>query len=209
MQQINLYLPEFRPKRDWLSLENSLAMLLVYLILMAFYHLSVTGAHHRLEQNVATLEEKVKTLAAQSAALKKKPSAAERALLENQVNNLRKSLKNRQALAKVIGGQSLGNREGFSRHLQALSSNMVKGVALQGFEFEQGGVTAALRGVAAKPEFVPLYVSQLQKAPVFTNTRFGTLTITEEKGVNRFYLSGNQDNPLFALEKVSQDKKSR
>lgn len=194
MQQINLYLPEFRPHRDYFSAEYSTIFLVLLLVAMVFLHVSRSGQVKALETEVVQLETQQQALKEQVDALKKKPVVGRSAALEQQVAQTREAIRNREAIAEVIGGQSLGNQTGFSRQLLALGEQRVEGIALQGFNLRRGGAYARLEGVSLKAESIPLYVAKLQGDPSFANTRFGFLSLRNTDAGVQFLLSG--DGPV-------------
>lgn len=206
MQQINLYLPEFRPRTDWLKFEFCLGFALSFLLAMGFYQYTVIRQHTHLVKTVESLEAKVKSLAGQTAVLKIKPSSDERGQLEKKATELRQSLKNRQAIAAVIGGQSLGNRDGFSRYLLAMSKHLVAGISLNSFDFDQGGKFAAFTGHVLHPEIVPMYINLLQQDDVFVKTKFGSLAISATAGNAQFSLSGNHNNVSVGHQKNTEQR---
>ena len=191
MQQINLYLPEFRPRGDWLAAENCAALLVVLLVALIGLQWIRSAGLRDLEEQVVQLETRQKTMKEQIAALKKTPAAGRSAALEREIAQTREAIRNREAIAEFIGGQSLGNQQGFSRHMLALGQHRVEGVALQAFAFYQGGSFARLAGVSQKPESVPLYVTQLQNDPNFAATKFGFLSMQNIGDGVQFLLSGN------------------
>jgi hypothetical protein len=194
MQQINLYLPEFRPQSDYFSAEKSAIFLLLLLVVMIFLQVSRSGQLANMEAQVVQLETQQKTLKEQVDALKKKPAQGRSAALEQEIAKTREAIRNREAIAEVIGGHSLGNQSGFSRQLLVLGEQQLEGVSLQSFGLERGGAFARLAGVSLKAESVPLYVARLQADPNFAATRFGFLTLQNTDTGVQFLLSG--DGPV-------------
>jgi hypothetical protein len=194
MQQINLYLPEFRPHRDYFSVENSGIFLLLLLVLMIFLQLSRSSQLNVLESQVTELEMQLQKQKDQVETLKKTPVLGRSAALEQEVAQTREAIRNREAIAQVIGGQSLGNQTGFSRQLLALGEQRVEGISLQSFNLRRGGAFARLEGVSLKAESVPLYVARLQGDPSFAATRFGFLSLRSSDTGVQFLLSG--DGPV-------------
>lgn len=209
MQQINLYLPEFRPHRDYFSAEYSAIFLVLLLAVMIFLHVSRSGQVKALETQVVQLETQQQALKEQTDALKKKPVVGRSAALEQQVAQTREAIRNREAIAEVIGGQSLGNQTGFSRQLLALGEQRVEGIALQSFNLRRGGAYARLEGVSLKAESIPLYVSKLQGDPSFATTRFGFLSLRNTDAGVQFLLSGDgpvtEDTLNYLAEKNAGD----
>lgn len=194
MQQINLYLPEFRPKVELLSAER--AAIVVAVLLTVLVGLQVfRGQEMNKARAVATaLEAEQKALKEQADTLKKAPKPVRDAALEREIEQLREAIRNREGVAGIIASRSLGNDAGFSEHLVALGRHKVDGVALQEFSIRGGGSFLRLTGVSQKPELVPLYVSQLQSDKNFEDTKFGYLSLRNQGSGVSFLLSG--DGPI-------------
>lgn len=190
MQTVNLYLPEYRPKREWLSLENSLIGFALFLMAMSALHLSQSQNLESLNQKVALLQQQEADVKQQAEQLKNKASTSDRKRLQLQVDELRAAIGNRNALKKILSGSSLGNQSGFSEHMYTLGEKRTQDLVLNRFVLTRGGEFVELEGLTRTPSSVPLYVHELQAAPVFLNAKFGFLTIDDVAGLARFRLSG-------------------
>lgn len=194
MQQINLYLPEFRPRQDWLSAERvAIALGILFAILLAV-HVTHISQLAKAEKNVLAAEAEQSSAREQAESLKKAPRPVKDPLLEQEVVRLRAAIHNREGMAEIMSGQSLGNEQGFSRHLLALGRHKVEGVSLENFALRSGGAFVRLEGVSQKPELVPLYVTQLQSDINFSAAKFGFLSMNNQGSGVRFLLSG--DGPM-------------
>lgn len=194
MQQINLYLPEFRPKVDLLSAERAAILLAVLLVLLIGLQGFRASEMNAAEAIAVELEGRQQNLKEQADTLKKAPKPVKDAGLEREIEQLREAIRNREGVAGIIASRSLGNDTGFSRHLVALGQRKVEGVSLQEFTLQSGGAFLRLSGVSQKPELVPLYVSQLQNDEHFTTTKFGYLSLRNQGTGVGFLLSG--DGPM-------------
>lgn len=194
MQQINLYLPEFRPKKDLLSAERAVVLLGVLFAVLLMLYIGRAVDMAKAEKVALELETQQKEQKQKIDELKKAPKPSKDPSLEQEVARLRDAIRNRENVAEVISGRSLGNDAGFSRHLIALGRHKVDGVSLQGFSVRGGGAFLRLEGVSQKPELVPLYVSQLQGDENFRSTKFGYLSMQSHGASVQFTLSG--DGPM-------------
>ncbi len=194
MQQINLYLPELRPKVDILSAERAAILLAVLLVLLIGMQVFRTTEMSAAEAVVVELESQQKTLKEQADTLKKAPKPVKDPGLEREVEQLREAIRNREGVAGIIASRSMGNDSGFSQHLVALGQRKVDGVSLEEFTLQSGGAFLRLAGVSQKPELVPLYVSQLQNDDQFKTTKFGYLSLSTQASGVSFLLSG--DGPM-------------
>lgn len=191
MQQINLYLPEYRPHRDYFSAQNSAIFLLLLLGLMIFLQVNRGGQLKAMEARVVVLEAQQKSQKEQVDALKKRPVLGRSATLEREIAQTREAIRNREAIAEFVDGQALGNQAGFSPQLLALGTQRVEGVSLRSFALQRGGAFARLEGVSLTAEAVPLYVVRLQSDPSFADTRFGFLSLRNTAAGVQFLLSGD------------------
>jgi Tfp pilus assembly protein PilN len=194
MQQINLYLPEFRPKVEMLSAERSATLLAVLLMLLVGLQVFRASEMSAAESVAAELESQQQKLKEQAAILKKAPKPVKDAALEREIEQLREAIRNREGVAGIIASRSLGNDIGFSHHLVALGQRKVDGVSLEEFSLQAGGAFLRLSGLSQKPELVPLYVSQLQNDDHFKTTKFGYLSLRNQGSGVSFLLSG--DGPV-------------
>lgn len=190
VQLINLYLPEFRPKREVITALNSGIAVLLFIFMLGFIHMSKTKELKLLELRVGNLNQESTSLQESVAILKNTPIGGDRKRLERKIERVRAAIENRNQIKKIMSGQSLGNEFGFSRYLDALSSFADKGLYLDEFNLRQGGRFAQISGVSKKSESVPLYISRLQGGSIFADTKFGLLNIEKQGSHVRFWSEG-------------------
>lgn len=206
MQKINLYLPEFRPKREVMSALNSVAALVLVFTVCTYIHISTVADLGRMKVIVEDLEAESKALNERMAVLKKTPRGEGRGRIERKINMARKAIENRNKITEVMTGKSLGNDSGFSSYMKALSEFSVDGIFLQHFSITHGGQYARFRGISKKPELVPLYISQLRKDSVFNTTKFGYLTMNSFGQNVEFSLTGAGAMDADTLIKYTQSQ---
>jgi len=194
MQQINLYLPEFRPQTDWLSAEKVALVLGAFLAILLSIQLVQARQLSGLQKAVLALETEQKAKKLEADALKNAPRPAKDPALEIEIERLRQAIQNRERASTILAQRSMGNDSGFSQHLVALGRQKVEGVSLQNFALQSGGAFVRLEGVSTKPELVPLYISQLQQDQHFASAKFGYLSMQNYGDGVRFLLSG--DGPM-------------
>jgi hypothetical protein len=194
MQQINLYLPEFRPKVELLSAERAAALLGILLVVLIAAQILQVRELNVMRSTAVDLETQQLALKQTADQLKKAPKPSSDPALEQEIERLRGAIQNREGVAGIITSRSMGNDTGFSRHLIALGRHKVDGVALRNFTLDSGGAFLRLEGVSQKAELVPLYVSQLQADENFNQTKFGNLTLRGYGAGVSFLLSG--DGPM-------------
>ena len=206
MQQVNLYLAEYRPRREWLSLEYCAAGLMLFLFAMIAMNVFRYYELGSIKQHVTVLEQREAALKAEVKGIKQTASASNKNALQTEVEQIRAVVENRNAIKEIMSGNSMGNRTGFSSLMFTLGDKQVDDLVVDHFKFSQGGVYVALEGVAKRSESVPLYVHQLQKTLEFNAAKFGFLTITESAGLARFRLSGEGAMTIETLQPFSKSQ---
>lgn len=192
MQSVNLYLPEYRHKREWLSLQASIIVCAVFLLLMTTLHVGQSLKLHKLQQSAAALEQQELALTQRIEQSKTKLAAhGEPSDLKKQAQQLRDAIANRQAIESVIASTAMGNQQGFSQHLFVLGEKREAGLVLNRIGLRRGGEYVELAGSSRSAAAVPLYVHNLQQSQAFAAAKFGFLTITERDGLALFRLSGS------------------
>jgi len=196
MQQINLYLPEFRPNREpvraihmlWIGLA-----LLVLLIAFSFY-----SKHQRvlLEQQLEQEKIAQQNLQTQLQALGAKKPAQSSAELDMKIAQLQKNLQRHLQILSMISHQDLGNDKGFSAQLNALGQASLSSISVETFSLQRGGKYVELSGLTRSADQIPLYMQRLRKDPSFTDVGFGVLSIERDKeqsGLLKFSLAKAKD----------------
>lgn len=178
-QQINLLLPELRPRFDWLGLPVVVGAGLVALVLVAV--LAVAGATKAddLLARERTLKGELSALQAESLALGK--TLGERrgdAGLPQKLDLTRLEVGQRRQVLDLLTGGGFGAGQGFSGVFQGFSRQIVKGVWLVGFGVS--GSEIEIRGRLTDPALLPAYVGKLNAEAAFAGRRFSTLDM---KGV--------------------------
>ncbi|MDQ2075219.1 MSHA biogenesis protein MshI [Marinimicrobium sp. ABcell2] len=181
MQQINLYLPEFRPNRKpvravhmgWALL--AAAVLLVLISLWSSYR---TGG---LANQVAQEEQKLNELQGQVATLQQQQPRLRGPGLETEVERLQQEIRRRERIKALIAQQNMGNAEGFSGQLQGLARQSMEDLALEWFSLQQGGGYVELGGRVRTADLVPLYLQRLRQEDSFAGARFGVLDMGRDE----------------------------
>jgi len=180
-QEINLYLPEFIPKKIWLSFNAIVAVWLLLVLLAGFTivvdYIDYQKSIYLLEENKAlsiALDDKLSRL-------QKSMPEGNHELVQKDIDALMLRINHKQQLLHIFTEKNIGNRQGFSTFLLGLSEYHVAGVSVTMFSIDDGGRYAAMSGVAEKAEYVPYYLQQLQKKTLFSTTQFGPLSIKKHK----------------------------
>ena len=181
LQNINLYLPEFRKKKYWLDAEKMAvlagAAVVVLVITSGYDYIQLV----RLRTEGAEKEAQHQEIAAVTAALIDQygVQTEDPALLAN-ILELEEGLQSKQALLQFMEGRDLGNAEGFSEYLADLSRYHMPGLSLSHVNLTEGGRSVELAGQVLRAELVPLYLQNLSKGNTYTGKNFEMLNIEEE-----------------------------
>ena len=178
-QQINLFNPALRPRRDWLSLEWVVVATLALIVLMtgigvwsSYRERQALAGLNARESALQDAQHQLAALAARQANRKVDPQLAARiaqrkALLENR----------RQALALLQGG-NVGQPEGFSNFMAALARQTPEGLWLTGFDIQSGGHAILLQGRLISETLLPTFVERLNHEVDLRGRRFAALQVT-------------------------------
>lgn len=181
MQQINLYLPEFRPNREPLRTLHMLwacAGLFVLLLLFTVYS---SFQNSRLEAQLVQTQNATKSILQQFDALSKNKPAQSSAELDVRLEQLQANLQRHLQILAMIQHQDLGNDKGFSAQLNALAKASLSSISLESFSLQRGGSYAELSGKTSAADQVPLYLQRLRADPSFEKVAFGVLKVAREE----------------------------
>lgn len=200
-QQINLYQPQFQPQTRifpaWFMLQASGILLLAMLLTYGFAQQRIAGIEQELE--VVTRQESAAIERLQNIGPLIKAVTGEKNWSEQLDDSLR-MLAERQAVLNLIQGTTLGDTQGFSRHLQALARQDVEGVWLTSLALSAQGDKTRLEGRAIRAELIPVYVQDVTAEAPFAEQRFHRFRIDkpDEDNEAALHFSMNSDVQLVA-----------
>jgi len=178
-QQINLILPELRPRFDWLALPIVAGAALVGLLLLVamatMTAVQVDGLRAReanIRNQLGALQQQVQLLGSSLGARKADTA------LEKQITVTRLAVSQRREVLNVIAQGDVAGGNTYSGLLQGFSRQIVEGVWLVGFGFAQRDIE--IRGRLTDPALLPAYINRLNAEPAFAGRRFAALDM---KGV--------------------------
>lgn len=180
IQQINLYLPELRPSRDWLTLNMLVACVLGIMAVFMASALYGTVKIAEQEKQVALVENQLATARLQLETTRGRAQFFKHNNLEGQIAYLKAAIEGRQQVGKIIAGQNLGNSKGFSQAFQALAAHSTEGFALDRIRLTQGGQQVELKGKVMKAEDVAVYLGQLRDDSAFVGSAFGLFSLAKK-----------------------------
>ena len=177
-QQINLYQPIFRKKKEVLS---AIAMLQVFALLLAVLSAWYGYALYQLQQleaQQATTMENLDRMRIQVAELEaKQRDRAPSKLLDSEIRRVTRELDRRIRIVNVLSAGSFGNTNGFSAQFEALARQHVDGAWLTSINIGEGGIFVRLKGMTHAPELVPIYLQRLLTEDVFANVAFNVMAL--------------------------------
>ncbi|MEY4640549.1 MAG: type pilus biosis protein MshI2 [Pseudomonadota bacterium] len=185
LQNVNLYLPEFRKKKQWLDAEKmalitgaSVALLLVATLIDSWQILQLRG------DLAVKQEQHQQVIAATEALLEQYGVQTEDPALLDSIRELEEDLKSKEALLKFLEGRDPANAEGFSDQLADLARFHVDGLSLNKVALTNGGRSVSLAGQVLKAELVPLYLQNLSKGRSYAGKNFEMLQIDDKSVAN-------------------------
>lgn len=187
---INLYGPEFRPKRQWASL-NQMALswglcLLLLLAAALFYGWQQQGVSRELSQLQALLAIKRDEASRLDAELARHQADNQ---LQQQLVLRQEELGAMQGLMRQLGSLSLQKSQGYAGLMADLARLRDARLSLQRIEIREGHINLA--GFAERSQDVPAWVNRFKQTPSLAGKQFGELTLSRDKGGQlAFQLSG-------------------
>ncbi len=177
MQQVNLYLPEFRPNREPLRSHHMLWGAVVLLVLLCLYSVYDFRRNSQLRDEISHRNQEILTLEQQLTQLATLVPQDQGDKLRQDIENLEDELQRRREIAQGIGNESQGQTPGFSAQLIALARQSTDNLSLSAFSLQRGGRFVEMQGLARNPEDVPAYLQRLRNDTGFEQTGFGALRV--------------------------------
>jgi len=181
MQRVDLYLPQLRPRQEWLT-AHSLTLVFVGMVLI--FSLAGLVQRHSLntfEQQVSVVEAQKLAADNRLAKIKAKINPANKNALDANLAKLRAQIAQRIAVRDFYQRQSLGNEAGYARRLQTLAKVTPRGIALSAFRFSRGDQFAEFMGKTRSASEIADFIELLKQDQSFANTAFGSVSIAAAK----------------------------
>jgi len=179
-QQINLYLPEFRQKKDWVTLNNMLSLLVLMIAVLLLITASEYWQTFNLNSELAEKQQARTELTSETERLRQSfGEQSEDPALRLQVNALENELQSKEVLIGFLDGRNIGSTSGFSEYLADLARFHLAGLRLTSLKLNGGGNQIEINGEVLNAELVPLYLQNLRRGQSFSGKEFEMLRITE------------------------------
>jgi hypothetical protein len=181
-QQINLFNPAFRKKREFfgaIMLVQAMVVLLVLMLGVYGYQLrQVQGLDKAMKEGAVQLDQERARHVSVVAEYAPRPKDM---ALEKRAEQLELRLKGDEAVLEVLQGGSLGNTEGYSAYMRAFARQIVNGLWLTGFSIQGSGKDMAIVGRTLQAELVPAYIQRLNQEAVTQGRTFSALELQQPK----------------------------
>lgn len=193
IQQVNLYLPEFRPSREFINAIRVLQLGGFVIFVMAvmwannFIKASTLRSDIQTTQSQLTAQTEITNQLQQNLARR----ASDPALVV-ELNEREQGLAESREMLEFLRGSNLGNISGFSEYVKDVSRAASEGLWLTQFNFMNGGQSVYLKGIAQQSAMVPEYINRLAagKSPLV------------ERDFSRFLGNLINTTPVEGLENV-------
>jgi len=187
-QQINLYLPEFKVKKDPLTtlvMGQILGGVVAVMVLVSGYQLLTRWQLNAdLAQLQATLQEETRKTGELDALL---IGRSENTELTKQLEEAEDTLLSRRQIKGFLNETQLGNVIGFSEFFKDLSRATIDGLSLTEFTLSNGGENVTLSGLALDSAMVPRYVSNLKAAESSLRNKHFSPSISRDSASAQYF----------------------
>ncbi len=179
MQQVNLYLPELRPQRDWPRCRDAVMVALAFLAVMVIVQVIWMLRAQAIGEQVEARQAELTQMQARLDQLEPSVAVVNQSF-DQRISQLELAIANREKVRRVISGQNVGNSKGFHASMLTLARESRRDIALDRFSFSRGGSFVEMHGATRDAESVPLYLQRLKAAPAFDLARFGLLSVSSQ-----------------------------
>lgn len=181
-QQINLFNPAFRKRRELFTALMLVQALLVLSLLLAgvyvYQHRQTQMISKQAGELAAQLEQERARLVKVTAEYAPRPKNE---VLEKRASELEQQLKGEEAVLEVLQGGSLGNTQGYSSYMRAFARQSVNGLWLTEFSIRGAGRDMVIGGRTLRPELVPAYIQRLNQEAVIQGGSFAALEMRQPR----------------------------
>ena len=191
-QQINFYSAEFKPVKDYLSLDNMLLIWLVGLVLSVVLYVYESDQLARLDTQRKAAQQQQDRIQSQLGELQ--ASFSQR----GDIGNLNEILSDRKghystlaAVLKQLDSRTGGMTAGVAGIMDDLTDLNLKSIWLTEISIAQGQLS--VMGETRDPKQIPLLIQQLEAVDGLSDRRFASLEVT---------LDEDRDIHVFSLQSV-------
>lgn len=190
-QQVDLLVPELRPKREHLTLRQLLAAWGGFAALLLVISSWEGIGAWQLAGEQAVMQAQWETLSSANEALRASVRSTAEPELVRQVEELRQRFENQALMVNAVEDYEQASDGGFSRYMRDLAARHVSGMALSHIELHDGGAHIQLSGETMTPVNVPVFLKRLSEGESFRGHRFDEFRLeVQENGLLRFDIIG-------------------
>lgn len=208
MQNVDLYLPELRPKKEWITAWSTVWLAFGFIIILSGSSIFNYFQLEHLQKNIELLQNQNVLAKSRVDAIKGRSPEGNAVKLDREINALRLRVDERLRVNELIEGQSLGNDVGFSTRLNALANAVNGSVSVGKFRFSRGASFIEMTGESKSAEDVANLIGALKGMPEYHSATFGELTIKEMKKSNTLFVYSLGFTPLFDYQTILSELKN-
>lgn len=187
-QQVNLYLPEFKVKKDPMTallMGQVLGGVVVLMILISGFQVFTRWQlNSELEQLSASLQEETRKTDELDEVLARRSQNNE---LDARLEEAEVRLQSRRQIRDFLSETQLGNVVGFSEYFKDLSRASMDGLSLSEFSFNNGGADVRIAGVVVDSSLVPRYVNNLELGNSSLRSRHFSPSISRSDVASQYF----------------------
>ena len=162
-QQINLYLPEFRVKKDALSalvMGQILGLIVAVMVSVTSVDIYTEwGLRGELARVNGILQEETGKSSKLNEVLTRR---SQNAVLIDRLDQAEAQLETSREIRSFLSQEIAGQAVGFSEHFKDISRASINGLSVSEFSIGKGGEVVKLSGYVLSSALVPRYVSRLE-----------------------------------------------
>lgn len=178
-QQVNLYDPNLRRKRELLSAASLVLTVLVLLLIVGVFAVWSRSAAAKLEAEAAVLEPQAKALQGQLLTLGQQVSTRKPdAKLEQGLATVEAKVEGRNAMLAILQKGLGPEAVSFAEYLRGFARQTPSGLWLTGFTVESNGTGMEIRGRTIDPALIPEYIKRLSTEKAFQGRAFSALQLS-------------------------------
>lgn len=177
-QQINLYNPALRIRREWLTGKWLLNGIGILAVLLGLYGGAVRWENQKLAEEAsrsgAELGQRQAELARlnEELAQRKVDRETEALLLRAEA-----ALQGRERVREALESGALGSSEGFAEFLRAFARQAQDGLWMVALQMAEGGRNITLEGRTQNPDRIPAYIRGLNGEPTLRGRSFEAMNV--------------------------------
>lgn len=186
--RVNLYLPELKPKKEFLTLKNTLVCWLVVSTVMLIVSLVFSNSVKQVNTQVNKLQRTVNsaktTLTATQVQLEKKQ---DKTPFIKRIEQFQKEIEQKQHLLDLMLDKNQKAQFDYASVMRDLARYSNEQVWLSEFYFS--GYDITLSGFANHGSALPVWLSDLEQSTYFNNKAFSLIEFEQQKDVVLFNIA--------------------